>query len=125
MAVVGQGNYSSRLWRWRGRFGEVAEVGGVVAEAVGLKHAHFSLLVGLVVSSAWDAQDAGQVGGAVNVPATVATGVLEDLLPAAAKTPECLSVVLGVKPGEFLEQPVDLESMAGVDDERRLEGRRI
>ena len=120
MAVVGQGNYNSRLWRWRGRFGEVAEVGGVVAEAAGLEHAHLALLVGLVVSSARDAQDAGKIGGAVNVPATVAAGVLEDLLPAAAKPPECLSVVSGVKPGELLEQPVDLESMSGVHDERRL-----
>ena len=59
-------------------FGEVAEVGGVVAEAAGLQYAHFSPLVGLEVSSAWDAQDAGQVGRAVDVPATIAGGVLED-----------------------------------------------
>ena len=54
--------------------------GWVVTEFVGLEYAYFSLLIGLVVSSAWDAQDAGQVGRAVDVPATIAAGVLEDHL---------------------------------------------
>ena len=38
------------------------------------------------------------------------------------RSPEFLSVVLGVKPGQLLEEPIYLEAVAGVDDERWLVG---
>ena len=106
-------------------FGEVVEIGGVVTEIGGLTRGYFPRLVGLEVVGAGDAKDTGEVGRAVHVPTLVAADPLEELLPTAAQAAECLPVVAAVEPGEFLEQPVGLESVAGVDDEGRLVGYRV
>ena len=65
-------------------FSEVLEIGRVVTEIVSLTHGYFPRLVGLEVVGAGDAQDTGEVGGAVHMPALVAAGLLEELLPTAA-----------------------------------------
>ena len=74
-------------------FGEVVEIGGVVTEVVGLVHGYFARLVGLEVVGTGDAKNAGEVCRAVHVPALVAAGLLEELLPAAAQAAECLPVI--------------------------------
>ena len=93
---------------------------GVVAEVIGCVHHDVTGLAGLEVACARDAQDAGEVGRAVHVPALVMPGVLKEPLPAAAQAPEGTPFGLGVEAGDFLEQPVDLESVPGVHDEGRL-----
>ena len=119
--AVGRRREPGRRWcRRTFRFGEVAEVGGVVAEVIGIAHHDFTGLPGLEVAGAWNAQDAGEVGGAVHVPALVMAGVLKEPLPAAAHAPEGISFGLRGQAGDFLEQPVDLESVPGVHDEGRL-----
>ena len=118
MAVARQGNCGFGHWGPHIWFGKVAEVGGVVAEVVGLAHGHFLRLVGLEVESTGDSEDTGQIGRSVHVPTLVSAGMLEDPLPAAAKPPECISIVLGVKLSHFLEQPVHLEAVPGVNDKR-------
>ena len=78
-------------------FGEMAEIGRVVTEVVGLVHHKRARLTGFEVSGSGDAQHPGEVGSAVDVPATVAAGLLKKRLPAAAEAAERFSVAIGVK----------------------------